>query len=347
MLDVLTCLTTVYTIVDDLYQQHYAALKPRKPGHREEVSDSEVLTLMVLAQWHPGGERAFLRYVARHWRAFFPRQLSQSAFNRRGRALAPLLCHLGPLLTRDIARAWAGPVAYAVLDGVPVPLMRRCRGEKHRCFGEEASIGRGGSDRAWYYGVELLAVVDQTGLISGFVFGPAATAEHWLAEALLRWRVAPASPAPTAAQLAPVLGPSHQPGGGRVGPTGPIQPRLGAGEPLDPSVPYLSDLGLRGRAWREHWQSAYGATVLTPADLATISDPDERAAWQHRFHSLRQVVETTNGLLTEVLHLARCRARTVPGLWARLGAKIAAANLLMHLNHLHTSTTFGHFSPIG
>jgi hypothetical protein len=346
MLDVPTCLTTVYSIVDDLYQQQYAAQKPTKPGHREEVSDSEVLSLMVLAQWHPHGERAFLRYVARHWRADFPRQLSQSAFNRRGRALAPLLCHLGPLIAREVARTLAGPVAYAVLDGVPVPLRRRCRGEHHACFTEDAAVGRGGSDRDWYYGVKLLAVVDQTGLISGFVFGPAATGEHWLAEALLRWRVAPASPPPTAAQLAPILGPSHQAGGGRVGPTGPLQPRLGAGEPLDASVPYLSDLGLRGPRWQEHWHTAYGATVLTPADFAAISDPDERAAWQHRFHSLRQVVETTKGLLSEVFHLARSRARTVAGLWARLGAKVAAANLLMHLNHMYTTTTFGHFNPI-
>ena len=42
-----------------------------------------------------------------------------------------------------------GVPAYEVLDGVPVPLMRRWRGERQRCFAHEAAIDCGGSDRDW------------------------------------------------------------------------------------------------------------------------------------------------------------------------------------------------------
>jgi hypothetical protein len=56
------------------------------------MSESEVLTVVVLTQWQPSrSEGAFLRSVRQHWRAYFPRVLSQSAFNRRARTYWGLL----------------------------------------------------------------------------------------------------------------------------------------------------------------------------------------------------------------------------------------------------------------
>src|SRR5918912_392747 len=98
----------------------------------------------------------------------------------------------------------------------PVPLMRCCRGVRHHLFAEEAAVGRGGSDRAWYYGLSLLTVVRADGVLTGFVLGPATTEERWLAEALLRWRQDPSAPPPTAEDLAPALGPT--PRAKRAGP---------------------------------------------------------------------------------------------------------------------------------
>jgi hypothetical protein len=99
--------------------------------------------------------------------------------------------------------------AYAVVDGVPVALMRRCRGDRHRCFANEAAIGRGGSDRGFDYGVKWLTAVNRRGLITGFVFGPANTEERWLAEALLRWRAFPRSAPPQAEDLTAGLPKDH------------------------------------------------------------------------------------------------------------------------------------------
>jgi hypothetical protein len=204
-IDLDTFLTTVYCIIADMYQQHYAAHKPRRPGQRPELSDEEVLTLTVLAQWQgERSERAFGRYAVRHWRGYFPRLLSQSQFNRRVRDLSGVLCALGPAIGVALTEALGAP-AYEVLDGVPVPLMRRCRGDHHRCFAEEAGIGQGGSDRDWYYGVKLFTAVNAHGLITGFVLAPASSEEHWSAEALLRWRCWPQAAAPRLADLADIL----------------------------------------------------------------------------------------------------------------------------------------------
>jgi hypothetical protein len=343
-LDLDTFLVAVYCLVDDLYRERFAPLKPARPGRRPELSDGEVLTLLVLAQWQPGrSERAFVRYAAGHWRAYFPRLLSQSALNRRGRDLCGVLCALGPALAQQLGPALRGAAAYEVLDGAPVPLMRCCRGRRHRCFGAEAGFGRGGSDRALFYGVRLLAVVDPAGLITGFVVGPAGTAERWPADALLRWRRAPDAPAPTAAELAAALGPAHGKGGRRQGPSGPLRPRLGAGAPA--AGPYLADRGFAGAAWGRHWRQDYGAAVLTRADYAALGPADRRRAARW-LSGLRQLVETAFGTLADLLGLSYPRARSDWGLLTRLGAKVAALNLLLAVNHLVGRPAFARFSPL-
>lgn len=343
-LDLDTFLVTVYCIVDDLYHAHYAPIKPRRRGQRPGLSDSEVLTLTLLAQWQGRrSERAFLRYASRHWRAYFPHLLSQSAFNRRVRDLAGGLCALGPQCGRQVAQVLAPSPAYAVLDTVPVPLMRRCRGQRHRCFAAEAAIGCGGSDRDWYDGVPVLTVVEANGPISGFVMGPATTEARWLAEALLRWRVDPALPPPTATEVAPVLGPSHRRGGQRQGPTGPLAPRHGVGRPTN--RPYLGDQGFTGAAWQQHWATAYGALVLTKADYAAGASPAERRHARQWFTGLRQLIETVNGYLEETFGLQFPRARTYWGLLARLAAKVAAFNIALFINHLLHRPTFALVSP--
>ncbi len=343
-IDLDTFLVTVYVIVDDLYKREIAPYKPVRRGHKPEVSDSEVSTLVLLAQWqHSRSEREFLTYVGKYWRGCFPRLLSQSAFNRRVRDLAGALCYLGPAVSRQLCQVLAVEPAYEVIDGVPVPLMRRCRGGRSRLFGNEASIGRGGSDRDWYYGVKLEACVNAQGTINGFVFGPANTEEHWLAESLFRWRRYPEAPAPTAQELAPVLGPAHRHRGQRLGPSGPIGPRIGAGKPS--SVPCISDLGLRGQNWHQHWREDYRTTVLTKAIYAELPEQEKRKA-SRWLSGLRQVVETVFSQLTDVLGLSFPKARSYQGLMARIGAKVAALNIAIFVNYHFGRPTFSLFNPL-
>jgi len=352
-IDLGTFLVIVYSVVDDLYRSKYAPAKPRRRGHKPELSDSEVLTLALLGQWQPGrSESAFVFYVAKHWRGFFPRMLTQGAFNRRVRDLAGVLCRLGPDVAVLTSQFLASPAAYDVIDGVQVPLMRRCRGNRHRLFANEAAIGRGGSDRDWYYGVKLLLAVSSDGQVTGFVFGPANTEERWLAEALLGWRFDPSQPEPTAQGLAAVLGPSHRAGGKRLGPTGPLLGWAGVGQPGGSLA--LGDLGFAGCAWSKHWLEDYGVLVLTKADYDQLAspapDPDveqrERRQARHQLSSLRQVIETVNNCLDSVLGLKFPRARSLWGLLARLGAKVAALNLAIHINLMTNRPTFSLFNPL-
>jgi hypothetical protein len=323
--DLDTFLTTVYVMVDELYERDYAPHKPSRPGRRPIVSDSEVLTLGLLAQWQRSrSEREFLRTARKPLAPYFPRWLSQSAFNRRLRDLVGVLAHLVPVIAARTA-ALLGPSAYEVLDGVPVPLARRCRGQRHRCFANEAAIGRGGSDHDWFFGQRTVLSVDAHGSITGAVSGPANTEEHWLAEALFRWRRAPSAPAPTAAQLDPLLGPTHRPGGHRQGPSGPLSLRGAVGSV--PDAVYLGDLGYQGAEWIRHWRECYGAQVLTKAAYRS-------RAGRRWISGLRQIVETINHWLEDRFGLQFPRARTAWGLQTRLAAKLAAFNVAVYFNHL-------------
>jgi hypothetical protein len=318
-------LVTVYCVVDELMSERFAPAKPRRPGPKPTITDSEVLTLGLLAQSQRSrSERDFLATNRKRLAPYFPHWSSQSSFNRRLRDLAGVLAQLAPAIAERTA-ALRGHSAYEVLDGVPVPLARRCRGERHRCFADEAAIGRGGSDKDWFFGQKLVLSVDAHGSITGAVSGPANTEEHWLADALFRWRRAPRAPAPTAAEVDPLLGPAHRDGGHRQGPTGPIFLRGAVGAPA--AGVYLGDRGYRGRNWAQHWLADYGARVLPKA-----SYPDRRSG--HWFCGLRQVVETVNGWLEERLGLHFPRARTAWGLQTRLAAKLAAFNLAVHFNSL-------------
>jgi len=60
--DVDTFLVTVYCLVDDLYRKHASPIRVHLPGRPGELSDSEVLTLELLAQWQPSGsQRQFVK----------------------------------------------------------------------------------------------------------------------------------------------------------------------------------------------------------------------------------------------------------------------------------------------
>jgi Transposase DDE domain len=338
-MDTDTFITTVYVVVDDIYKQLFGGLRPPKRGRRPWLSDSEVLTLALLAQWHGmGSERAFLRFAGCQWQPFFP-AFSQSAFNKRARALGGVLSQLAVAVSREVCRLSGTASAYEAIDSTVVPLMRRCRGERMKLFsGQEAAIGRVGSEHRWEYGVKLFAAVGESGCVSGFVAGPASTEDRWLAEAFLNWRKDPSSATPSPEDLAEEIGPAHRNSGRRLGPAGPLWPPQGAGE--QEGKAYLADRGFRGEAWQRHWEQRYHAEVLTPQESPGLR------LHRRELNSRRQVVETVFHFLCDTFHLKFPRARTLKGLQARLAAKIAALNVSILVNLMHRRSKFTVFNPI-
>jgi hypothetical protein len=313
-LDLETFLTTLYVMVDDLYQAHVRPQMPAGGGPPPQLADSEVLCLALAAQWRVGvpwqSERGCLRYARKHLRALFPGLTSQSAFNRRVRRL------WGAFLILEAAAAaqLTGPEEYEILDGVPVPVARGARSFHPGWLAEVARCGKGGNDR-YFYGVRLLLSVSAAGVAGDWLLAAGNVQERWLAELLLSTRagcpqlLGPPDPRTGKPQLEPPpewLGPLQSCG-------------KATGKPL------VADQGFAGAAWWQHWARSYGAEVVTKPREAS----PEQEQW---FAALRQRVETVFAHLCGSFGLKYPGAHTKWGLITRVAAKLAAYNLGIGIN---------------
>jgi Transposase DDE domain len=344
VVDLDTFLVIVYSTIDDLYKEFRGERKSKEVGRKPSMSDSEVLTLAILCQWEARrSEREFLRWAEKNLRAYFPFILSQAEYNRRLRDLVDAISILGGRIAWLLCEELGLKADYEIVDGTGVPLMSRKRGERRKLFGDEVDFGKGGSDWDWFYGVRVLVVVDDLGLITGFVVGSARTEERWLAESLLRWRQDRGACEPKAEELAECLGPFYKGGGPRKGPSGPISSPWTSG--VAQGEYYLADRGFSGKAWAKHWCEDLGARVMTEADYKGL--PDEEKDRQVRKHRRkRQTVETVIGVLGDIFGLKFPRARTYLGLICRLAAKVAAFNIGVGINYLFGRPTFAILNPI-
>src|ERR671911_1031131 len=165
-MDLDSFLVSLYVLVDDWWKKLDHSSEPSKTGRPALLSDPEVITLAILAQWPRfRSERDFWRFAHSHLRPYFPMLCSQGQLNRRIRALAPEL----RLLQRAFAEELSEPSAiYRVMDTTLIPAMVRVRASRKGLFAGQASFGRSASKTEWVYGFKVALVVDPEGVITAF-----------------------------------------------------------------------------------------------------------------------------------------------------------------------------------
>lgn len=177
--------TALYCLVDDLYQP-LAQQYDHRPGPRATCSDSEVITLTLLAEI--GGvdeEVAFLAQMKRHWSALFPVLPERSRYNRRRRALQAVTGHIRRQVLRLLDHLQ--PLDdFCLIDSLPLPVVgfAHARG-RHRWRGL-ASYGHNASKKMTFYGFKLHLLATYGGLILDFALAPAHLVDGALTETLLR-----------------------------------------------------------------------------------------------------------------------------------------------------------------
>jgi len=95
-MDLDSFLLSLYVLVDDWWHEHHpSSVRKNKPGRPALLSDPEIITLAILAQWPRfRSERDFWRFASAHLRPYFPKLCTQGQFNRRVRALQSPSCAL-------------------------------------------------------------------------------------------------------------------------------------------------------------------------------------------------------------------------------------------------------------
>jgi hypothetical protein len=292
VVDVDTFLTTLYVMVDDFCQTQ----PPKKrPGPEASLCQSEVITLAIFARWSRfASERDFYRYADGHLRGAFPTLPSRPQFNRLVRlytqTIEEIAVKLGKML-EDRAHA------YQALDSSAMPV-RDAKRRGHGWLAGVADIGWSNS-LGWYEGFSVLAAIEPSGVIMGFCFGSASTADQPLAETFFAVRDRP-------------------------------NPGLSSVGSAFTSGTYVADKGFEGEENHRRWLDRYGARVIHPPKRNSREPwPKDLRRW---LASVRQIVETVYDKLFNTFGLWRERPHELGGLRARLAARVALHNFCMWLN---------------
>jgi len=293
MVDVDTFLTTLYVIADDFC---HSQSSKKRPGPEASLSRSEVLTLAIFARWSRfNSERDFYRYADTKLRNAFPTLPDRSQFNRLVRSCTELIeafaLHLATLLLK------VGRRPYQALDSSAMPV-RDCKRRGHGWLAGYADIGWSNS-LGWYEGFSLLTATDPTGVITGFCFGAASTADQQLAETFFAVRAQP-------------------------------NPKL-ISVGLICSGPYVADKGFEGVENHRRWQESYGASIIHPPKRNA-----RKRSWSKHLRQwvagIRQIVESVYEKLFNTFGLWGERPHELQGLRARLAARVALHNFCIWLN---------------
>ncbi len=187
---------------------------------------------------------------------------------------------------------------YEALDSAAMPV----RDAKRRGMGWLAGYADiGWSNRlGWYEGFKLLIAVSPTGVITGFGFGAASTADQPLAETFLAAR--------------------HHPNS-----------RLWSVGRVARGSYYVADKGFEGAENHRRWREHYGAKVVHPPKRNS-----RKRSWpkrlRRRMAGIRQIVETVYDKLLNAFGLHRERPHELSGVRARLAARVALHNFCIWLN---------------
>ncbi len=298
MVDVVdTFLTALYYVmVDDFCQSHPPK---RRPGPQASLSESEVITLAIFARWWSrfASERDFYRYAGSHLIEAFPTLPDRSQFNRLVRFYTELIEEVAlHFLAQAMEEARDQRRTYEALDSSAMPV-RDAKRRGHGWLAGYADIGWSNS-LGWYEGFTLLAAVDPTGVITGFCFGSASTADQQMAETFFAVRACPNT---------------------RLGSVGPASPG-----------PYVVDKGFEGAQNHRRWFEHYGAQVICPPKR------NAREVWPKRLRrwvaGIRQIIETVYEKLFNAFGLWEERPHELGGLRARLAARVALHNFCIWVN---------------
>lgn len=292
-MDVDTFVTRLYVMVDDFCKR----LPPgrARPGEKPSLTRSEMVTLLLFAQWRQfGSERAFYRYARRHLRAAFPTLPARTQFNRQARQVLGTVLAFSHHLAEQMG---AHQAPYQVLDTMGCAV-RNAQRRGHSWLEGVVNIGRC-NRLGWYEGFNVLTCVTPQGVITGFGLAAASTNERPFTEAFLAAR---ASDHPRLPEVGPPL-----------------------------SGYYVADTGFEGARAHSAWAYHFGAHFITPPKSRQSRTPWPKA--RRRWHAaLRQIVETVHDKLLNTFGLSRERPHDLQGFRSRLAAKVCLHNFCICLN---------------
>jgi DDE family transposase len=182
-MDLDSFLVSLYVLTEEWWKATHSSDIPGA-GRPSLISEPEILTLAILAQWPRfRSERDFWRFASTHLREYFPTIPSQSQFNRRVRALEGEMKLLQSHLATGLAD---GSAIYHILDTTLLPAVVRVRACRKGLFAGQATFGRCASKTEWIYGFKVGLSISPEGVVIAFGLAEASADERPIGEFLIQ-----------------------------------------------------------------------------------------------------------------------------------------------------------------
>lgn len=160
----------VYFLVDEIWRQIAPLFK--RPGPAPVCSDSELIAMVLIGECRGWDVETELLSHWREHRDLFPRQPSQSRFNRRRRQLMAAFNLMRRVMLRELDVAQDRP---CVIDSLPVPVVQfhlvPASSGDWAAYG--ASFGKVSSKKLTIFGYKLHLLITVGGVILDFELAPA------------------------------------------------------------------------------------------------------------------------------------------------------------------------------
>lgn len=157
-----TLFTILFVSIDDWYQAKGQRWMKGKAGRKPKFSDSEVMTLMLAAEYFPyASETQYLGYIRANHGDLFPQLLTPSQFNRRARGLRYMVEQMRRDWLLDLGIGQGGPY---LIDTKPVPVLGYSRSKRRSAFRGSADYGCCASRKLFYFGYKLVMATTAAGL---------------------------------------------------------------------------------------------------------------------------------------------------------------------------------------
>lgn len=167
----------LYVFIDDLVDP------PRRAGRRPRISDAELVCLAIAqVLLDAGSERQWLRIVRDRLGHLFPYVPQQPGYNKRLRALAPIIC---AVLRELVAASPSVCDRVRLLDSTPVPCATSRETVKRSDLAGYATYGYCASHARYFWGFRLYLLTAPDGLPVDFALAPANQPERDIAAAML------------------------------------------------------------------------------------------------------------------------------------------------------------------
>lgn len=154
----------VYCLVDEALKKIMSEQKLRKRGFKPNLSDSEMITMGVIAEFlRIDTDKGAWEYFSNHWRDWFPRIGSRANFAKH----AANLWNVTQQIQKELAkRLGAFSDSLHLADGFPMPVCHFKRAYFSSIFTGEADYGYCASKGETYYGFKGNVLINSEGVIT-------------------------------------------------------------------------------------------------------------------------------------------------------------------------------------